>query len=102
MHTMKPVVSRVPVKLYRQMHRYLPILCVDLVVTDGKRFLLVRRVNQPERGRWWFPGGRVLKNERLIEVARRKLREETGLHPTSLKQLGIYEYFSKIGYFPGM
>lgn len=103
---MKAVARRIPLSLYRRIHALVPLVCVDLVVIGhlrGKRyFLLVRRKNQPERGKWWFPGGRIFKNERLHAAALRKLKEETGLKGSVKAPLGIYEYFSRIGYFPGM
>jgi len=81
----------------------MPIVCVDLVVTDSarKRFLLVKRANEPKAGKWWVPGGRLLKNERLTAAALRKLKEETGLRGTVIKCLGFHEYFSRTGYFKG-
>lgn len=100
---MRPVSRRIPEKLYREIHARLPIVCVDMVVHDGRgRFLLVRRANEPERGKWWFSGGRLLKNERLAAAARRKLREELGALGRVEKQIGVYEYSRPKGYFPGM
>lgn len=98
-----PISKPIPEKVYRTIHRFLPVVCVDLVVTDKRRtgFLLVKRANDPEKGRWWFPGGRLLKNEKLLHAVKRKLREETGLRGTAKKILGVHEYFSERGYFPG-
>jgi ADP-ribose pyrophosphatase YjhB (NUDIX family) len=67
----------------------LPISCVDLVVSDGARVLMVERRVFP-RG-WWFPGGRVLLGEPRVEAARRKLREECGLGAESLVELGTHD-----------
>jgi len=99
---MKVITAKVPEKLYREIHKYVPLPCVDIVVVAGKEFLLVKRKNKPEQDKWWLVGGRVLKNERLAEAALRKLKQETGLNGRVGKFLGIYEYFSKVGYFPGM
>lgn len=103
---MKAVAKQIPLSLYRRIHALVPLVCVDLVVVGRlrgtKSFLLVKRKNQPERGKWWFPGGRIFKNERLHVAALRKLKEETGLKGSIKAQLGIYEYFSRVGYFPKM
>ena len=93
--------KKIPVKIYKEIHRSLPIVCADLVVTDGKRFFLVKRKNKPEAGKWWFPGGRVFKNELLKEAALRFLKRETGLNVGAAKPLGFHEYFAAPGYFPG-
>lgn len=50
------------------------------VIFDGQgRLLLVRRVNEPGRGRWSVPGGRVEAGETDHEAVRREVAEETGL-----------------------
>ncbi|HEX8003864.1 MAG TPA: NUDIX hydrolase [Mycobacteriales bacterium] len=54
--------------------------CAGAVVSDGAgRVLLVRRANEPSRGLWSIPGGRVEDGETARECARREVREETGL-----------------------
>lgn len=100
---MKAVTRKIPDALYRKIHASLPIVCVDIIVADGRgNFLLVRRKNQPEKGKWWFPGGRVLRGERLEVAALRKLKQETNLKGGTLKFLGFYDYFSRVGYFKGI
>ncbi|MBB3052798.1 mutator protein MutT [Prauserella isguenensis] len=56
------------------------IRCVGGIVhdTDG-RLLLIRRANEPARGRWSLPGGRVEPGETDRDAVVRELAEETGL-----------------------
>lgn len=44
--------------------------------------MLVRRANDPGRGKWSLPGGRVEHGESDHSALRREVREETGLHVT--------------------
>lgn len=72
-----------------------PMLTADVVVLTGaeprRRVLLIRRGNQPFKGRWALPGGFVEQGERVAEAAPRELREETGLVVDELTLLGIYD-----------
>lgn len=56
-----------------------PIVVVGVVVKRGHEVLLVRRLNEPSRGRWSLPGGMVELGETVREAARREVREECGL-----------------------
>jgi ADP-ribose pyrophosphatase len=56
-----------------------PLVGVGVAVIDQGRILLVRRANDPGRGLWAVPGGKVEVGERLTEAAAREVREETGL-----------------------
>lgn len=56
-----------------------PGVGVGAVVLRDGRLLLVRRGNEPLRGRWVVPGGRVEWGERLEEAVVREVREETGI-----------------------
>jgi ADP-ribose pyrophosphatase YjhB (NUDIX family) len=56
-----------------------PLVGVGVAVVEQGRILLVKRGNEPNRGLWAVPGGKVRRGERLIDAARRETLEETGL-----------------------
>ena len=54
--------------------------CVGGLVYDATgRILLIQRANEPGRGRWSVPGGRVEAGEDDGAALVREMREETGL-----------------------
>jgi ADP-ribose pyrophosphatase YjhB (NUDIX family) len=62
------------------------------VVKDGK-VLLVRRGNEPGRGKWSLPGGRIRFGERSEEAALREMREETGLEVRLRRVVDVVDVF---------
>jgi len=70
-----------------------PSLTVDIAlvtVEPHPRVLLIQRKAEPFAGRWALPGGFVDQDERLIDAARRELKEETGLEHADLEQLHAF------------
>ena len=55
------------------------------------QYLLVKRQNEPLKGEWWVPGGRVYKGEKLECSIRRKVKEELGIKINNVIPLGYYE-----------
>jgi colanic acid biosynthesis protein WcaH len=73
-----------------------PLVSIDLIVrrSDG-RILLGKRTNEPAKGCWFVPGGRILKDERLQGAFRRICHDELGV-PFDLSTahfLGVFEHF---------
>ena len=57
-----------------------PVPCVGgLTYDDEGRLLVVQRANEPGRGLWSVPGGRVEPGEDDAAALVREMREETGL-----------------------
>jgi colanic acid biosynthesis protein WcaH len=79
---------------YKNALSAIPIVCVDcLVVNENGEYLLVRRANSPLKGEYWVPGGRLYKNERILDAVHRKMREEIGIGVDVVTILGILEFF---------
>lgn len=82
----------IPDQIYSQIVHLMPIPCVDLLVEDENgRILMIKRANEPAKGQWWFPGGRVQFLETRAQAARRKLKEECSLEVFQMKEMGTYD-----------
>lgn len=56
-----------------------PLVSIDLIVADeNDRVLLGHRTNQPAKGYWFVPGGRIYKNETISEAFSRISTQELG------------------------
>jgi colanic acid biosynthesis protein WcaH len=79
-------------ELYNRILQVLPIACVDIVLLNNKdEILLLKRLNEPSKNEWWFPGGRILKGEKRIDAVERILRQECGIHAEDIHEFGTYE-----------
>lgn len=75
-------------ELYSKIHALLPISCLDLVIINQGKILLIYRNRLPAKDQYWFPGGRILKNESFEAAAKRLALGETGIHVNLVKTLG--------------
>lgn len=92
----------IPEETWRSIVRHVPIVSVDLVVCDGDSVVLGRRTNDPAKGEWFVPGGRVRKHERLDKAVHRVATEELGTPVAIDHQLGVYEHRYDVAEFDGI
>jgi len=71
-----------------------PMVSVDAAVftISGSKvkLLLVKRKNEPFKGKWALPGGFVGIDEELDDAVERELAEETGLSGVPLEQMHTF------------
>ncbi|MEM4522908.1 MAG: NUDIX domain-containing protein [Nitrososphaeria archaeon] len=67
----------------------MPIPSVEAIVRNDT-ILFLKRKNEPAKGQWWLPGGRIRKGESIEEALFRKIKEETGLTVTEYKLVNVY------------
>ena len=76
-----------------------PIVAVLAVVLrpmgQETRALIVQRAQQPNAGRWGFPGGVLELGETVAEGAMRELLEETGIVAEPVGWLNIHDAISR-------
>ena len=76
---------------YRYEHMAVTTDCVIFTYEYRQlKVLLVRRGAEPYKGSWAFPGGFLQMKETAREGALRELREETGLEPAAIGELGVF------------
>jgi colanic acid biosynthesis protein WcaH len=82
---------------YLKCLKSLPIAAADIVILNPKKtkVLLFKRKNEPAKGLFYTPGGRILKNEKNEKAAARKMKEELGLKVDSKKLIfsGVQDEF---------
>lgn len=83
-------------EIFKTIVRNTPLVSIDLcVVCDGK-ILLGKRKNDPLKGFFFTPGGRVLKNEAHIDCLKRIAKSELGLIIRDIKKaelMGAWNHF---------
>src|SRR5438067_12903130 len=72
-----------------------PIVAVLAVVMRGEEALIVQRAQQPNQGRWGFPGGVLELGETVAEGAMRELAEETGIVAEPAGILNVHDAVSR-------
>lgn len=72
------------------------VLAVVLRPMDGgEKVLIVQRAQQPNAGRWGFPGGVLELGETVAEGAMRELLEETGIAAEPAGVLNVNDAVSR-------
>ncbi|MEM3852431.1 MAG: NUDIX hydrolase [Methanomassiliicoccales archaeon] len=67
-----------------------PSVAADSIVCVNDTILLVKRRNDPYKGRYVLPGGILEEHETLEECAVRELREETGIDGKVVALLSVH------------
>ncbi len=67
-----------------------PSLTVDIILQTDEGIALIRRKNDPFKGKWAIPGGFVEYGETVENAARREAKEETGLKVELEELVGVY------------
>lgn len=87
--------GKLPDRDFLQLIRTAPLVAIDVVLKDGAgQVLLVERNDEPARGCYFVPGGRIFKNERIAEAFQRIVMAELGLSIgfQSAVPLGVYQH----------
>jgi colanic acid biosynthesis protein WcaH len=83
----------VPEDIFAEFTARMPQVCVEVVLDTEEGVLLAKRTNEPAKGEWFWPGGRLHKGEELEAAARRVAREELEVEVTIEERLGVYSHF---------
>ena len=87
---------RLSKKLFSFIIENTPLISIDLVIENSKgEVVLCKRINEPAKGYWFVPGGRVFKDETLDAAFERIAKEELGINAkrSDAEFIGIYEHF---------
>lgn len=67
-----------------------PRITTDGAIIKDNKILLIKRKNNPYKGKWALPGGFVEYKERVEDAVVREVFEETGLKTKIRDLIGIY------------
>ena len=73
-----------------------PLVSIDLCLICNAQILLGKRRNEPLKGRWFTPGGRIHKNETWQDALLRITEAELGLSGIAVEDfpfMGIRDHF---------
>jgi len=69
-----------------------PRVGIGVLVFKDDQFLLIKRGQEPSKGKWTVPGGLVELGEKLEQAVHREIYEECNIRISRLQQLDIFEF----------
>jgi 8-oxo-dGTP diphosphatase len=76
-----------------------PVLAASACVFRGQEVLLIKRNQEPFKGQWGLPGGKVQFGETISQAAKREVLEETGITVQVIGPAGLYEIFTDLAHY---
>ncbi|MCW4003274.1 MAG: NUDIX hydrolase [Candidatus Bathyarchaeota archaeon] len=76
----------------RRLYPKQPIVGVGAVIVDRGKIVLIKRGNEPSKGKWTIPGGLVELGESLEETVIREAQEETCLEVVNPRLIDVVNY----------
>jgi colanic acid biosynthesis protein WcaH len=73
-----------------------PLVSIDLCLVCDGQVLLGKRANEPLKGEWFTPGGRIHKNETWTDALLRIVKAELGLTQIAVEGfllMGVWDHF---------
>ena len=84
------------VKTFSTIVKNAPLISLDLCLVCEGKILLCERENEPLKGQWFTPGGRIYKNETWQSALLRIAQTELGLRNNKIEDfalMGIWDHF---------
>lgn len=84
------------INTFRTVVKNTPLVSIDICLVHDHQMLLGKRNNEPLRGQWFTPGGRILKNECWQDCLKRVAQSELGLSVIDTSEftlMGIWDHF---------
>lgn len=89
---MKTGIKKLPTKVFEEIYRQVPRLCVEVVIDTPKGIILTKRLIPACAGMWHIPGGTVYHGEKLKEAVHRIADDELGVEINIKNMIGVIEY----------
>tara|TARA_Y100001937_G_scaffold1889_1_gene2402 strand:- start:140 stop:559 length:420 start_codon:yes stop_codon:yes gene_type:complete len=83
----------IPEGEYQKIIKKMPVFCVDFLIYAEKKYLLVKRKEEPVKDVYWVIGGRLRYKETMDELAERVQMQEIGRSFPQYKIIGYSNYF---------
>ena len=82
----------IPEEEYQKIIKTLPVFCADFLIYAEKKYLLIKRKEEPVKDVYWVIGGRLRYKETMVELAERVMMQEIGQSFSEFKIIGYSNY----------
>ena len=84
--------SFIPEEEYQKIMKTMPVFCGDFLIFAEKKYLLIKRKEEPVKDVYWVIGGRLRFKETMTELAERVMMQEIGRSFSEFKMIGYSNY----------
>lgn len=86
----------IPFEDFKTVVRNTPLVSIDFIIKneENHKILLGKRINKPALGYYFTLGGRIFKDETIVDAQKRIFKNELGFQLFSTPNfLGVFEHF---------